>query len=172
MTMIIRGSTPEIREEVGRAFDDALGVSHRLTSENRVLPGGGATNTHIARKLRHFSTTQSGREQMAIEAYAAALEIVPRTLARNAGYDPIDTLLSLSAAQSEDTTNGGWIGINGNSGEVMDMYDEGIFDPIFVAKHAIIGATESAISVLRIDDVLWAKQGPQTPDWSNQIEEN
>ena len=54
----------------------------------------------------------------------------------------------------------------------MDMYDEGIFDPIFVAKHAIIGATESAISVLRIDDVLWAKQGPQTPDWSNQIEEN
>ncbi len=172
MTMIIRGSTPEIREEVGRAFDDALGVSHRLTSENRVLPGGGATNTHIARKLRHFSTTQSGREQMAIEAYAAALEIVPRTLARNAGYDPIDTLLSLSAAQSEDTTNGGWIGINGNSGEVMDMYDEGIFDPIFVAKHAVIGATESAISVLRIDDVLWAKQGPQTPDWSNQIEEN
>ena len=172
MTVIFRGSTPEIRDEVSRAFDDALGVSHRLSRENRILPGGGATHTHLARKLREFSTTQSGREQMAIEAYAAALEIVPRTLAKNAGYDPIDTLLSLSAAQSKDTKKGGWIGINGNSGEVMDMYGEGIFDPIFVAKHAITGATDSAISVLRIDDVLWAKQGPETPDWSNQIDDN
>ncbi len=172
MTVIFRGSTPEIRDEVSRAFDDALGVSHRLSRENRILPGGGATQTHLARKLREFSTTQSGREQMAIEAYAAALEIVPRTLAKNAGYDPIDTLLSLSAAQSKDTKKGGWIGINGNSGEVMDMYNEGIFDPIFVAKHAISGATDSAISVLRIDDVLWAKQGPETPDWSNQIDDN
>ena len=172
MTVIFRGSTPEIRDEVSRAFDDALGVSHRLSRENRILPGGGATQTHLARKLREFSTTQSGREQMAIEAYAAALEIVPRTLAQNAGYDPIDSLLSLSAAQSKDSKKGGWIGINGNSGEVMDMYQEGIFDPIFVAKHAMSGATESAISVLRIDDVLWAKQGPETPDWSNQIDDN
>jgi chaperonin GroEL (HSP60 family) len=109
---------------------------------------------------------------MAIEAYAAALEIVPRTLAQNAGHDPIDTLLSLSAAQSKDKTNGGWIGIDGNSGEVSDMYKEGVFDAIFVAKHAIIGATNAAISVLRIDDVLWAKQGPETPDWSNQINDN
>jgi chaperonin GroEL (HSP60 family) len=172
MTMIFRGSTPEIREEVSRVFDDALGVSHRLTKENRILPGGGATQTHLARKLRQFSTTLSGREQMAIEAYAAALEIVPRTLAQNAGYDPIDTLLSLSAAQSKNMEKGAWIGINGKSGEVMDMYGEGIFDPIFVAKHAITGATDAAISVLRIDDVLWAKQGPETPDWSNQIEDN
>tara|TARA_B110000438_G_scaffold29618_2_gene28750 strand:- start:11874 stop:13484 length:1611 start_codon:yes stop_codon:yes gene_type:complete len=172
MTMIFRGSTPEIRDEVGRAFDDALGVSHRLTKENRILPGGGATQTHLARKLRQFSTTQSGREQMAIEAYAAALEIVPRTLAENAGFDPIDTLLTLSAAQSKNGEKGSWIGVNGISGEVMDMYEEGIFDPIFVARHAITGATEAAISVLRIDDVLWAKQGPETPDWSNQIDDN
>jgi chaperonin GroEL (HSP60 family) len=172
MTMILRGSTPEIREEVSRAFDDALGVSHRLTKENKILPGGGATQTHLARKLRDYSTTQAGREQMAIEAYAAALEIVPRTLAQNAGYDPIDTLLALSAAQSKDKKKGGWMGINGNTGEVMDMYEEGILDPIFVVKHAITGATESAISILRIDDVLWAKQGPETPDWSNQIEDN
>jgi len=172
MTMILRGSTPEIREEVGRAFDDALGVSHRLTKENKILPGGGGTQTHLARKLRDFSTTQAGREQMAIEAYAAALEIVPRTLAQNAGYDPIDTLLALSAAQTKDKKKGGWMGINGHTGEVMNMYEEGIFDPIFVVKHAITGATEAAISILRIDDVLWAKQGPETPDWSNQIEEN
>ncbi|MCP2502988.1 MAG: TCP-1/cpn60 chaperonin family protein [Candidatus Thalassarchaeaceae archaeon] len=172
MTMILRGSTPELRDEVGRSFDDALGVSYRLITENRILPGGGATQTHLARKLRHFSTTQSGREQMAIEAYAAALEIVPRTLAENAGHDPIDTLLTLSAAQSKNVEEGPWIGVNGNTGEVTNMYEEGIFDPIFVARHAITGATEAAISVLRIDDVLWAKQGPETPDWSNQIDDN
>lgn len=172
MTMVIRGSSPEIREEVSRAFDDALGVSYRLIKENRILPGGGATQTHLARKLRQLSTTHSGREQMAIEAYAAALEIVPRTLAQNAGHDPIDTLLALSAAQSKNKKNGGWIGIDGNSGEVSDMYEKGVFDAIFVAKHAIIGATDAAISVLRIDDVLWAKQGPETPDWSNQIDDN
>ena len=143
-----------------------------MITENRILPGGGATQTHLARKLRHFSTTQSGREQMAIEAYAAALEIVPRTLAENAGHDPIDTLLTLSAAQSKNVEEGPWIGVNGNTGEVTNMYEEGIFDPIFVARHAITGATEAAISVLRIDDVLWAKQGPETPDWSNQIDDN
>ena len=77
MTLLIRGSTPEIRDEVSRAFDDALGVGHRLTKEKMILPGGGATQIHLARKLREFATSQSGREQMAIEGYAAALEIVP-----------------------------------------------------------------------------------------------
>ncbi len=172
MTAVIRGSTPEIRDEVSRAFDDALGVSHRLTKESNILPGGGATHIHLARQLREYATTQSGREQMAIEAYAAALEIVPRTLAENAGYDPIDIVLSLSAAQAKKEDSGPWIGLNGNSGEIMDMFDEEIFDPIFVAEHAISGATEAAISILRIDDVLWAKKGPETPDWSNQIEDN
>ena len=172
MTVVIRGSTPEIREEASRSFDDALGVSHRLSKESKILPGGGATQIHLARKLREYATTQSGREQIAIEGYAAALEIVPRTLAENAGYDPIDIVLSLSAAQAKEENSGPWIGINGNSGEIKDMFEEEIFDPIFVAEHAISGATEAAISILRIDDVLWAKKGPETPDWSNQIEDN
>ncbi len=172
MTLVIRGSTPEIRDEVSRAFDDALGVGHRLTKEKMILPGGGATQIHLARKLREFATSQSVREQMAIEGYAAALEIVPRTLAENAGYDPIDIILSLSAAQTKIKQNPAWIGINGNTGEIVDMFEEEIFDPIFVAKHAITGATEAAINILRIDDVLWAKKGPETPDWSNQIEDN
>ena len=172
MTAVIRGSTPEIRDEVSRAFDDALGVSHRLTKESNILPGGGATHIHLARQLREYATTQSGREQMAIEGYAAALEIVPRTLAENAGYDPIDIVLSLSAAQARKEERGPWIGLNGNSGEIMDMFEEEIFDPMFVSEHAISGATEAAISILRIDDVLWAKKGPETPDWSNQIEDN
>ena len=172
MTVIIKGSTPEIRDEVSRAFDDALGVSHRLTNENKILPGGGATQTHLARKIREYATIQSGREQMAIEGYAAALEIVPRTLAENAGFDPIDIVLSLSAEQSKEKEWASWIGINGKSGEISNMFEEEIFDPKFVVEHAITGATEAAISILRIDDVLWAKKGPETPDWSNQIEDN
>ena len=172
MKVTIRGSTPESRDEIGRALDDALGVSYRLTKDEKILPGGGATQIHLARKLREYATTQSGREQMAIEGYAAALEIVPRTLAENAGYDPIDIVLSLSAAQSKKKQDGEWIGLNGNSGEILDMSKEEIFDPKFVVEHAITGATEAAISILRIDDVLWAKKGPETPDWSNQIEDN
>ena len=124
MTAVIRGSTPEIRDEVSRAFDDALGVSHRLTKESNILPGGGATHIHLARQLREYATTQSGREQMAIEGYAAALEIVPRTLAENAGYYPIDIVLSLSAAQAKKEDSGPWIGLNGNSGEIMDIFEE------------------------------------------------
>ncbi|MBT3356821.1 MAG: thermosome subunit, partial [Euryarchaeota archaeon] len=109
---------------------------------------------------------------MAIEAFAAALEIVPRTLAQNAGRDPIDEILALSAAQANDQDNGAWIGIDGTKGAVTRMDKMGIIDPLFVASHAISGATTAAISILRIDDVLWAKQGPQTPDWSNQIDDN
>ncbi|HIE63406.1 MAG: hypothetical protein CXT72_03700 [Methanobacteriota archaeon] len=172
MTVLLKGTSPELREEVSRAFSDALGVAHRLNLNPNILPGGGATQTHLARHLRSFATTQSGREQMAIEAFAAALEIVPRTLAQNAGRDPIDEILALSAAQANDQDNGAWIGIDGIEGVVTRMDKMGIIDPLFVVSHAISGATTAAISVLRIDDVLWAKQGPQTPDWSDQIEDN
>ena len=155
-----------------RAFDDALGVAHRLKRDAFVLPGGGASHTHLARHLRMFATSQSGREQLAIEAYAAALEIIPRVLAENSGLDPIDTILSLSAAQNNDLENGSWIGLDARTGQNISMEVAGILDPLFVAKHALSGATEAAISVLRIDDVLWAKQEAQTPDWQNEIEED
>ena len=172
MTFIINGTTPEIRSEVKRAFDDALGVAHRLKRDAFILPGGGASHIHLARHLRMYATSQSGREQLAIEAYAAALEIIPRVLAENSGLDPIDTILSLSAAQNNDTENGSWIGLDAKTGRNVSMEVAGILDPLFVAKHALSGATEAAISVLRIDDVLWAKQDAQTPDWQNEIEDD
>jgi chaperonin GroEL (HSP60 family) len=86
--------------------------------------------------------------------------------------DPIDTILSLSAAQNNDLENGSWIGLDAKTGQNISMEVAGILDPLFVAKHALSGATEAAISVLRIDDVLWAKQDAQTPDWQNEIEED
>jgi len=168
MTLVVRGSSPTVREEAIRVFDDAIGVAHRLNSRPGVLPGGGAIQSHLARHLRSFSQTQSGREQLAIEAYASALESIPRILAENAGRDPVEVILSLSADQRE---SGAWIGFDLQSGENCDMGEMGILDTEFVVKHALSGATEAAIGVLRIDDVLWARTDPSTPDWEAEAED-
>ena len=167
MTLAVRGSSPAVREETIRIFDDAMGVAHRLNSRPGVLPGGGAIQSHLARHLRSFSQTQSGREQLAIEAYASALESIPRILAENAGRDPVEVILSLSADQRE---SGAWIGFDLQSGKNCDMGEMGILDTEFVVKHALSGATEAAIGVLRIDDVLWARTDPSTPDWEGEEE--
>ena len=98
--------------------------------------------------------------------YAAALEVIPRTLAENAGLDPIDVVLDLSAAQTSDEENGHWIGLDAMTGRRSRMDEMGILDPLFVTRHSISGSTEAAISVLRINDVLWAKQDPTTPEWN------
>ena len=168
MTLVVRGSSPAVREEGIRIFDDAIGVSHRLNSRPGVLPGGGAIQSHLARHLRSFSQTQPGREQLAIEAYASALESIPRILAENAGRDPVEVILSLSADQME---SGAWIGFDLQSGENCDMGEIGVLDTEFVVKHALSGATEAAIGVLRIDDVLWARTDPSTPDWGDEEED-
>ena len=168
MTILIRGSSPQIREECERAFNDALGVASRLTRDSRMLPGGGASQTHLARHLRIFAPPNKGREQLAIEGYAAALEVIPRSLAENAGLSPIDEVLELSASQASDPDNGSWIGLNAWTGEKARMDELGILDPLFVISNSISGATEAAISVLRINDVLWAKQDPLTPDWKGE----
>ncbi len=167
MTLVVRGSSPAVREEAIRTFDDAIGVAHRLNSRPGVLPGGGAIQSHLARHLRSFSQTQSGREQLAIEAYASALESIPRILAENAGRDPVEVILSLSADQRE---SGAWIGFDLQSGKNCDMGEMGVLDTEFVVKHALSGATEAAIGVLRIDDVLWARTDPSTPDWEGEEE--
>ena len=167
MTLVARGSSPAVREEAIRIFDDAIGVAHRLNSSPGVLPGGGAIQSHLARHLRSFSQSQSGREQLAIEAYASALESIPRILAENAGRDPVEIILSLSADQRE---SGAWIGFDLQSGENCDMGEMGILDTEFVVRHALSGATEAAIGVLRIDDVLWARTDPSTPVWDGEAE--
>jgi len=164
MTIAIRGTTPEKREEVERAFDDALGVASKLNRNSELLPGGGAIQTHLARHLRNFAQTHSGREQMAIEAFAAALEVIPRVLAENSGVDPVDAILSLSA---EQTINGPWMGMNVIDGNNADMENSGIIEPSFVFKQSLIEVTEAVISVLRIDDILWAKTEIGTPDWES-----
>ncbi len=166
-TVIIRGSTESILQETQRAFDDAIGVACGLVEDSLILPGGGAIQIALARRLRAFSTTVPGREQLAIEAFAAAMECIPRALSENAGLDGLDSILEITAAQASNDND--WLGIDVTDRNIHDMYAEGILEPVRTTRQALIGATESAISVLRIGDILWAKQDPQTPDWQSQL---
>ena len=161
-TIIAKASTVDVVGEVERCFDDALGVSVQLVENGSVVCGGGASYVALARRLRRYAETIPGREQLAVEAYADAIEVIVRVLAENAGIDPITTLLDVVAKQTN--TNSDYIGIDLSTGAPSDMVKLGILEPEGIVKQAIIGATEVAISILRIDDVLWAKQEMQMPD--------
>ena len=160
-TIVAKGSTVDILGEVERCFDDALGVSVQLIEDGFVVCGGGASYVALARRLRRYAETIPGREQLAIEAYADAIEVIVRVLAENAGIDPISALLDVVAEQTN--SNSDQIGINLTTGEPGNMLDLGVLEPQGIVKQALIGATEVAISVLRIDDVLWAKQDLEMP---------
>ena len=164
-TFIAKGSTNEAVGEVERCFADALGVACQLLEEPKLLPGGGATQIALARFLRRHAETIPGREQLAVEAYADALEVIPRVLAENAGLDPLDTLLQVVAKQSTSSSNDAHcIGLNVVDRGPADMKESGVVEPLRITRQVLAGATEAALSVLRIDDVLWAKQDPTVPD--------
>lgn len=163
-TFIAKGSTNETVGEVERCFADALGVACQLLEEPKLLPGGGATQVALARHLRRFAEGFPGREQLAIDAFADALEIIPRTLAQNAGLDPLDTLLQVVAAQNRADDAGHFIGVDATQKAPKNMVEQGVVEPLRITRQALAGATEAALSVLRIDDVLWAKQDPTAPE--------
>ena len=161
-TIVAKGSTVDIIGEVERCFDDALGVSTQLIEDGLVVCGGGASYVALARRLRRYAETIPGREQLAIEAYADAIEVIVRVLAENAGIDPITSLLDVVAEQTNAKSDE--IGINLTTGKPENMINLGILEPQGIIKQALVGATEVAISILRIDDVLWAKQDLEMPD--------
>lgn len=164
-TFIAKGSTSETVEEVERCFADALGVACQLLEEPKLLAGGGATQVALARHLRRYAEGFAGREQLAIDAFADALEIIPRVLAQNAGLDPLDTLLQVVAAQTNSKDEQGHlIGLDVVEKEPKNMVEQGVVEPLRITRQALAGATEAALSVLRIDDVLWAKQDPTIPE--------
>ena len=163
-TLIARGSGDEIVEETSRCFDDALGVAAHLRKDRRLLVGGGASHVHLARHLRRFAEATPGREQMAIEAFADALEVIPRALAENAGLDPIDALLDVTAAQADAVNGAERIGLHLERHIPADLGAAGVLEPLSVIRPTVSGATEAACAVLRIDDVLWARLEAQIPD--------
>ncbi len=153
VTLILRGGTEHVVDEIERAIEDSLGVVRTTLEEGKVLPGGGAPEIALALGLRDYADSVGGREQLAVEAFADAVDVIPRTLAENAGLDPIDSLVDL---RSQHADGADAAGLDAYTGEVIDMEDEGVVEPLRVKTQAIESATEAAVMILRIDDVIAA----------------
>lgn len=151
VTMLLRGGTQHVVDEVYRAMTDALGDIKAAIKVGKVVAGAGAPEVELARNLRLFSNTLSGREQLAVMAFADAVEIIPRTLAENAGLDPIDMLTEL---KNKHDKGGKWAGIDVFSGKVVDAWKAGVIEPLKIKTQAVKSASEVAEMILRIDDVI------------------
>ena len=156
VTILVRGGFERAVDEAERSLKDALYAVADVLRHPYILPGGGAIEAELAKELRKYATEVSGKEQLAIEAFANALESIPRTLAENAGLDPIDIIADLTAAH-QDPSKWGY-GVDLNNGGVTDMIAQGIFEPASVKDHAIKVATEAASMILRIDDIISASK--------------
>lgn len=151
VTLLVRGGTEHVAEEIKRAVTDGLGDVAAALKEGFIVAGAGAVEMELARGIRQYAQKLSGREQLAVQAFADALEIIPRTLAENAGLDPIDTLIKLRSAHDQQQK---WAGINVFTGEVMDAWTEGVIEPLKIKTQALSSAAEVAEMILRIDDVI------------------
>ncbi|TET65745.1 thermosome subunit [Candidatus Bathyarchaeota archaeon] len=151
VTILIRGGTERIVDEAERSLHDALCVVRDIVEEPKVVAGGGAPELEVSKELKKYAGTFPGREQLAIECFAEALETIPLTLTENAGLDPIDILSELRARHEKGEI---WAGIEVHSGKVQDMAKAGVFEPLTVKKQIIKSATEAASMILKIDDVI------------------
>lgn len=158
VSLILRGGTEHVVDELERAVHDALRVVGVVVEDKKYVAGGGSTEVELSLRLKEFASTVGGREQLAIEAFADSMEIIPRTLAENAGLDPIDTLADLRSKHEGKKAEGKNFGINVFSGEAVDMKKAGVIEPLRVKTQAISGASEAAVMILRIDDVIAASK--------------
>jgi len=156
VSILLRGGTEHVVDELERSLEDATSVVAVAIEDSKVITGGGSSAMEIALALRDFASTIGGREQIAIESFADAVEIIPRTLSENAGLDPIDMLIEL---RKEHKKGNKAAGINVFTGKVSDMKKENVIEPIRVGTQAISSATDAAVMVLRIDDVIAARSG-------------
>jgi len=157
ITLLIRGGSQRVVDEVDRSIHDALMVVKDVIEKPAIVAGGGAPEALLAAFLRDWSESFDGRQQLAIKKFAEALEIIPLTIAENAGMDPIDTMVSLRAKQSDGKK---WSGINAKDGKVSDMLSLNIVEPVVVKEQIIKAATEAASMILRIDDVIAISGAP------------
>jgi thermosome len=155
VAILIRAGLERMVDEAERAMTDALSVVSDVMETNKIVAGGGAVEIEVAKELRKYANKVGGREQLAIEAFADAMEIVPRALTENAGFEPIDILIELRSAH--DNEGGKFEGLNVFTGKVQNSFKNGIVDPIVVKTQAIKSAVESTSMILRIDDVITAK---------------
>ncbi len=156
VSIILRGGTEHVVDELDRAMEDALRVVGVAVQDKMLVAGGGAPEVELALRLRAYASTVGGREQLAIESFADAMEVIPKTLAENAGLDQIDTLVALRSAHEKGVKTAG---LDMDSGEPVDMLKLGVVEPLRVKTQAISSATEAAVMILRIDDVIASKSG-------------
>jgi len=158
VSIIVRGGTEHVVDELERAINDALRVVGVVVEDKKVVAGGGAPETELSLRLREYAASVGGRAQLAIEAFASALEIIPRTLAENAGLDPIDMLVEIRAAHEKGKKT---YGLDVYEGKATDMKAAGVVEPLRVKTQAISSAAEAAIMILRIDDVIASAKSPE-----------
>jgi len=163
VAILIRGGTERIVDEAERSVHDALCVVRDVVQEPKILAGGGSPEMEIARALRAYAQSLPGREQLAVQSFGEAIEIVPLTLGENAGLDPIDILSELRARHEKGEK---WAGVDVFEGKIKDMRELEVYEPLAVKKQIIKSATEAATMILRIDDVIAAgkmKAPPMPP---------
>jgi archaeal chaperonin len=156
VSIILRGGTEHVVDELDRAMEDALRVVGVAVEDKMLVAGGGAPEVELALRLRAYASTVGGREQLAIESFADAMEIIPKTLAENAGLDQIDTLVSLRSQHEKGVKTAG---LDMDTGKPVDMLKLGVVEPLRVKTQAINSAAEAAVMILRIDDVIASKSG-------------
>ncbi|MHA2176706.1 MAG: TCP-1/cpn60 chaperonin family protein, partial [Candidatus Hodarchaeales archaeon] len=152
VTILIRGGTELVVDEAERSIHDAICVVRNVLEDKKIVPGGGAPEAYVSRKLHKFAESLVGREQLAVQAFASALEVIPRTLAENAGLDPIDIIVALRTEHESGNTK---TGVDVLQGKVRNLDD--VVEPLRVKTHAITAASENAQMILRIDDIIASK---------------
>ena len=157
VSIILRGGTEHVADEAERALHDALRVVGVAIEDETLVAGGGSPEIELALRLREYASTLKGREQLAVAKFAEALEVIPRTLAENAGLDPINMLVEMRSQHEKGNKTAG---LNVFTGKVVDMWKEGVVEPLRVKTQAISSGTEAATMILRIDDVLSSKSAP------------
>ncbi len=168
VAILIRAGLERMVDEAERAMQDALSVVSDVIENNKIVPGGGAVEAEIAKELRSYATKVGGREQLAIEAFADSIEVIPKTLAENAGLEPIDIMVELRS--SHEKLDGKNMGVNVFTGKIDNMLQNGVVEPLVVKEQAVKSAAESASMILRIDDVIAAskpkeeKEKPPSPE--------
>ncbi len=160
VSIMIRGGTERIVDEAERSIHDALSVIKDVVEDPRILAGGGAPEIEVARKLRDYASKVKGRERLAVAAFADAIEVIPTTLAENAGMDPIDAMAEL---QSRHAKGEKWVGVDGINGKIANMEEINVFEPVAVKAQAIKSATEASTMLLKIDDVIASSKSKGPP---------
>jgi len=154
VSIVLHGVSEQFLEEIERAMNDALHVVLDALQSGKIVPGGGAPEIEVAEKIRVYASTLSGRDQLAVMAYASAVESIPKILAENAGFDPVDVLVAVRSKHGQGMKN---TGVDLITGKPADMLSLGVVEPLKVKTQALKSATEAATMVLRVDDVIAAK---------------